>query len=99
MLRDPFEFNFWLSQYPSIEELNLESKRTWIGTNKHWFLQEKVDGSQLSFQTTMNEEGHIEINFWNKRNMVKKSNSVFYKTIAMITEIKERFNPKLRSHG
>ena len=36
--------------YPSITHLDLESKRDWSSENNcQWYIEEKVDGSQLSF--------------------------------------------------
>jgi len=75
--------------------IDLSSTRTWIGDNKYWFLQEKIDGSQLSFSVSPQHE----LTFYNKHTTLKDDPSFFRKSISMLNEIKEVFSPSFRYHG
>jgi hypothetical protein len=81
--------------YPSIKEFSDENAMVWGGNNKGWVLQEKIDGSQLSFY--VNDEGKLQ--FFNKGKEIQRKNRVFSKSVTMLENIVERFDAGLIYHG
>ena len=88
-------------KYPSIEHVNLNSTRVWKGedpetaNNHRFYLEEKVDGSQLSFcvETSNDEQQIPTVEFFNKGKQIQKSNKTFYKAIAMVETLAPRLDP------
>ncbi len=85
--------------FPSIETIKLNGKRPWTeGDNYKYYIEEKVDGSQLSL--LIDESGNI--NFYNKNKTVSKNNSAFEKAILMLSykyNGKNILNPNYIYHG
>jgi hypothetical protein len=84
-------------QYPSIETLQ-DSKRAWNGVgdeadNHRWYVEEKIDGSQISFSVVGDE-----VKFYNKGNYISPGNKVFTRTMSLIKTI-TKLNPMLIYHG
>lgn len=71
--------------YPSIETINLDSKKIWKGTNDDdfdnhkFYFEEKVDGSQLSIRI---DNG--QLTFYNKHKLANHSSLAFSKSITML---------------
>lgn len=84
-----------MSGYPKISVLDLDSKRQWNEVNKDWYIQEKVDGSQLS--VSINKDGSLT--FWNKNKAISDQAKVFAKACSMIKAIQDKLNPEYRYHG
>lgn len=90
-------------KYPSIDNVKLNSSRSWKGdspgeeNNHRWYIEEKVDGSQLSFVVSDEDQP----TFYNKGSTINPTNKVFVKTINMITTLATRkiFNPTYVYHG
>ena len=90
-------------KYPSIGDVKVNSSRSWKGdvsgeeNNHRWYIEEKVDGSQLSF--VVSEE--LTVTFYNKGSTINPTNKVFLKTINMITTLasKKIFNSTYVYHG
>ncbi len=67
--------------FPSIETIKINSKRLWNeGDNYKYYIEEKIDGSQLSM--FINDNDHIS--FYNKNKTVSENNSAFMKAITML---------------
>ncbi len=67
--------------FPSIETIKINSKRLWNeGDNYKYYIEEKIDGSQLSM--FVNDNDHIS--FYNKNKTVSENNSAFMKAITML---------------
>lgn len=82
--------------YPPIETLNINSKRNWT-LNYKYYIEEKIDGSQLSVIET---DGILF--FYNKRTLVDETNQVFMKSICMLRHNFEGeyiLNPNYIYHG
>lgn len=81
--------------YPSIETLKFKSSKDWI-KNYRYYIEEKIDGSQMSF---LSRDG--EIAFYNKRNRIEKDNGVFYRAIMMLSrdEFVQLLNSEYIYHG
>ena len=84
----------------SLEQSSRERDRACVSTeenNHRWYIEEKVDGSQLSF--VVSDEG--QPTFYNKGSTINPTNKVFVKTINMITTLasKKIFNPTYVYHG
>ena len=89
-------------KYPSIDNVNLNSTRSWKGTgaeenNHRWYIEEKVDGSQMSFVVSAEEEPTVT--FYNKGSPINPTNKVFVKAINMITMLASKLNPAYVYHG
>ena len=92
--------------YPSIPTINtsvdkktgsFSSGRDWTyNENYKWYIEEKLDGSQLSF--TLNNKGD-EIEFYCRNKRVDKNNSTFSKATTMLQVLKSKLNPNLIYHG
>ena len=96
--------------YPSIETLKLKTSKEWINTssgvtttgsvnNYKYYIEEKIDGSQMSF---LSREGRID--FYNKRNRIDRidrNNGVFCKAMMMLSrdEFVQVLNNQYIYHG
>lgn len=82
--------------YPSISHVTLGSNRSWVD-NYQWYIEEKIDGSQLSFFVDANNVIH----FYNKSSHVSLSNSTFEKSTTMLRQKKlvDNFNKSYVYHG
>lgn len=71
--------------YPSIETINVDSKRSYKGIhddeqeNYKFYFEEKIDGSQLSILVN-----NDKLEFYNKHKPINDTNSVFQKAIIML---------------
>jgi len=65
--------------YPSIETLNVKSTKSWFENDKY-YIEEKIDGSQLSILIDSNGN----LTFYNK-NKIARMNSAFEKAITMLS--------------
>ena len=66
--------------YPSINTLDINSSRVWNeGDNYKYYIEEKIDGSQLSI--LINND---KLEFYNKNKIIPENNSVFTKAISML---------------
>lgn len=82
--------------YPSIPALNPNSGKDWLyNDNYKWYIEEKLDGSQLSFM--LNDDG--ELNFYCRNRPAGKNNSVFSKSIDMLQLLKPKMKPNIMYHG
>lgn len=81
------------TKYPSINCVNPESQREWKGPNAFWYIQEKIDGSQMSF-------GFVgdTLSFFNKGKIIKSGNKIFNKAMMMISEIQNKLDSTLIYH-
>lgn len=83
--------------FPSIETIKMNGKRPWHeGDNYKYYIEEKVDGSQLSLFIE-----NDNINFYNKNKLVAK-NAAFEKAISMLSykyDGKNILNPTYIYHG
>jgi hypothetical protein len=94
--------------------------RTWKGekpgeeNNHRWYIQEKIDGSQMSFTlgsgSLVLEQNRTEqmgqLSFFNKGTFVSPTNKIFSKAIVMLSQLNEEtrgtnkgFNPAYVYHG
>lgn len=78
--------------FPSIP-VYAANKRNWTGTNSQWYIQEKLDGSQLSWSTRSGK-----IKFYNGTKQII-SGKQFDKAIAVLTERQADFNPNYTYHA
>jgi hypothetical protein len=84
--------------YPSISSVDAKTKN-WeseVPENNDWYIQEKVDGSQLSFRL---DASNGEIIFKCKTSVAGPKNSSFVKSMTMLKTLKELLNPKYIYHG
>lgn len=100
-------------KYPSIDTLNLTSKRVWgdagCPTNANWYVQEKIDGSQLTViantDYTFIDSKSQPLLFYNKGGLVSYTNKIFLPAMGMLSDLarsaeaKHAFNPDLAYHG
>lgn len=75
-------------KYPSIDSLNPNSNRSWE-ENPGWYIQEKIDGSQMSFClnplfSPLVENKELPLMFFNKGTSIKPENQVFVKAINLL---------------
>ena len=82
------------TKYPSINIVNPDSERDWSGQNSEWYIQEKIDGSQLTFCFVDNK-----LEFFNKGKIVKNGNKYFNKAIIMLSEMSHLLSHELIYHG
>jgi hypothetical protein len=76
--------------YPSINNYNEESDINFLNLqNCKWFIQEKVDGSQLNIQFDRND-----LIFTNKKNRVHEESACFSKAIKQMNKKKDLLNPQ-----
>jgi hypothetical protein len=72
-------------KYPSIDHINFESNRKWNSDsdeekdNYRYYIQEKIDGSQITFMKENNK-----LIFFNKGKKITDDNKVFRKAIIML---------------
>lgn len=69
-------------------------KKEEMGYDKEWYIQEKIDGSQLTFTV---EDGRII--FTCRGKPINKDVKQFQKSVYMIEYMKDRFNPDYVYHG
>lgn len=82
--------------YPSIDHIKLDSKKSWK-ENYRFYIEEKIDGSQLSVMIFDNN-----LTFWNKNKQVNPANQVFQKAVTVLTckfENKNILNNNYIYHG
>lgn len=90
--------------YPSITALKEKNKRSWFSkkigeeNNHKWYIEEKIDGSQLSVFLDENEH---KLKFYNKNTEVCPTNYAFSKAISMLSQNKiiNSLNPDYIYHG
>jgi hypothetical protein len=89
-------------KYPSIEHVNITSSRDWQGTteeealNHEYYIEEKIDGSQLSFALA---QDNTALQFYNKGKAIAPTNKTFYKATAMLQMLSQKCNPEFVYHG
>lgn len=85
--------------YPSIQTLDINSSRNWTEyTNYKYYIEEKIDGSQLSMLVNVNNK----LEFYNKQKIATENNSAFAKAIIMLKftyDTKGILNPNYIYHG
>jgi hypothetical protein len=87
--------NLMENKYPSIEYYK-NSKRDWkTGNNWKWHIEEKLDGSQLSF--TVDIENNF--NFYCKGSLIKETNKTFLKSMNLLKLNLKNCNPNFIYHG
>lgn len=97
-------------KFPSIDNLNPKSTRTWGGSgdeneNHLWYVQEKLDGSQISFVTNLKYDASDpkseRLLFYNKGGAISPTNKIFLRTMNMLTVLASRvaFDPQYVYHG
>ncbi len=104
-------------KYPSIGDLSMNSKRIWGDakhpTNANWYIQEKIDGSQLTVMVNpayeaVQDDPDTKVEpllFFNKGTPVAYTNKTFLKTINMLTYMAKtakpdcNFDPQYTYHG
>lgn len=88
-----------INPYPSINTLEINSKRDWSeGDNYKWYVEEKIDGSQLSIIIDDNDK----LTFYNKKSIAGSNNQAFEKSTTMLRfkyENKGILNPNYIYHG
>lgn len=70
-------------------------KKEEMGTDSTYYIQEKIDGSQLSF--TIQDDGSLL--FACRGKPIKKDVKQFQKAVHMIEYMSDRFNPNYVYHG
>lgn len=89
-----------IMEYPSISVFDPENIQLISLLSKEinckWFIQEKIDGSQMSFRSV-----NSEIEFTNKKNKIHRDSKLFRNTTRAIMHLSKKvsFNPNLTYHG
>jgi hypothetical protein len=82
-------------KYPSITK-GKGTGRKWVNDNNRWTIQEKIDGSQLTFQTNDNETVH----FYNRGvERFPPHDMLFNRAIAAIQTLVKKLIPGYIYHG
>lgn len=82
-----------LRNYPSINYYPKNSTRDW-STNPNWYIQEKMDGSQMTFYLSNNT-----MIFKCKNKEVDINSSCFNKAISLLSLIKDKINSNYIYYG
>jgi len=89
-----------MSRYPKISHFDSDdiNNNKWLfernNENYKFYIQEKVDGSQLSFLIKDND-----IEFFNKENKVDKTKNDFNASTNILTNFKDKLNTNYIYHG
>lgn len=68
-----------------------------VENNYRWYIEEKVDGSQMSFMLSSDEEHTLT--FYNKGSPINPTHKVFVKAINMITPLASKLNSMYIYYG
>lgn len=71
--------------YPSINHLELNTEFNWSLKNPNWYIEEKIDGSQLTMIYNKEED---KIVFYNKKRLLNINSKFFEKSISMLSTLK-----------
>lgn len=84
--------------YPSIQTIDLNNARSWKDhDNYKYYIEEKIDGSQLSIMTNQGK-----LVFYNKNKIAGENNAAFTNSVSMLRfkfENKSILNPSFIYHG